>query len=50
MTELKNFKSKLKKFNEEVDSSLVAGFIITMGSIVIDASLKNKIQKAMRNG
>ena len=32
----------------EVDPSLMAGFVITVGSVVVDASLKNKIQKAMR--
>lgn len=32
-----------------VDPSLIAGFVITIGSVVVDASLKYKIQKAMRN-
>lgn len=32
----------------ETDSSLIAGFVIKIGSIVIDASLKYKIQTAMQ--
>ncbi len=32
----------------EVDPSLITGFIITIGSVVIDASLKYKIQVAMQ--
>lgn len=34
---------------EELDSSLMAGFIIGIGHIVIDASLKNRIQNVARN-
>ena len=32
----------------ETDPALIAGFVITIGSVVIDASLKYKIQKAMQ--
>ncbi len=32
----------------EVDPSLIAGFVITIGSVVIDASLKYKILKVMQ--
>jgi len=32
----------------EVDSALIAGFAITIGSVVVDVSLKYKIQKAMQ--
>lgn len=32
----------------ETDLGLIAGFIITIGSVVVDASLKYKIQKAMQ--
>lgn len=35
-------------FQEQVDPGLMAGFVITIGSIVIDASLRNKIQKAAK--
>ena len=33
---------------EEVDPKLVAGLVITVGSLVLDGSLANKIQQAMR--
>ena len=36
------------KIKVDVDASLIAGFIVTIGSVVVDASLKYKIQKAMR--
>jgi F-type H+-transporting ATPase subunit b len=46
---------KLKKkaganiaLKENVDPSLIGGYVITIGSVVIDASLKYKIQKAMQ--
>jgi F0F1-type ATP synthase delta subunit len=32
----------------ETDPALIAGFIITIGSVVVDASLKYKIQKEMQ--
>jgi F0F1-type ATP synthase delta subunit len=32
----------------QTDAGLIAGFVITIGSVVIDASLKYKIQKAMQ--
>lgn len=50
-----NLKNKLKKtigeniaLKVEVDPSLIAGFVITIGSVVVDASLKYKIQKSMQ--
>ncbi|MFC1709570.1 F0F1 ATP synthase subunit delta [Candidatus Omnitrophota bacterium] len=51
-----DFHGKLKNklggsvgLKEEVDSGLVVGFIITMGSVVIDASLRYRIQTAAKN-
>lgn len=50
-----DLKKKLKKrigvdvaLKVEVDPSLIAGFVITIGSVVVDASLKYKIQKSMQ--
>ena len=50
-----NIEQKLKKkvgsgiiLKSETEAGLIAGFVITIGSVVIDASLKYKIQKAMR--
>lgn len=50
-----DLKEKMKKkvgadvvLKAETDPGLIAGFIITIGSVVIDASLKYKIQKAMQ--
>jgi vacuolar-type H+-ATPase subunit H len=37
------------EMEEGVDPALIAGFFIQMGSVVIDASLKNKIQKWVRD-
>lgn len=36
------------KVDMERDPSLISGFVITIGSVVIDASLKYKIQKEMQ--
>jgi F0F1-type ATP synthase membrane subunit b/b' len=50
-----DLQDKLKKrvgsihLKEEVDSGLIAGFIITIGSVVIDASLRYRIQSAIKN-
>jgi F-type H+-transporting ATPase subunit delta len=53
--QLTNLKEKLKKKIETdvalkvtVDPTLIAGFVISIGSVVVDASLKYKIQKAMQ--
>lgn len=50
-----DLKKKLKKkagadviLKLETDPSLITGFIMTVGSIVVDASLKYRIQKAMQ--
>ena len=50
-----DLKEKLKKkvgadvvLKTETDPGLIAGFVMTIGSVVIDASLKYKIQKAMQ--
>jgi len=50
-----DLKKKLKKkignntaVKVSVDASLISGFIITIGGVVVDASLKHKIQKAMQ--
>lgn len=43
----KKIGSKIQ-LKEEIDSKLVVGFIITIGSVVIDASLKYKIQNASK--
>ena len=50
-----DLKQKLKEkagddvvVDEKIDPGLIAGFVITIGSVVIDASLKYKIQKAMQ--
>ncbi len=45
---LKNIRNKIGKdirINEEVDPKIVAGFIISLGSLLIDGSLKNKIEE-----
>jgi F-type H+-transporting ATPase subunit delta len=34
---------------EEVEPKIVSGFIITIGSLVLDGSLKNKIQERARS-
>jgi len=47
----KNLKKKIGAdvvLKVEVDPSLMAGFVITIGSVVVDASLKYKIQSAMK--
>jgi F0F1-type ATP synthase delta subunit len=36
------------KIKEKTEPNLIAGFIITIGSIIIDGSLKNTIQKAAK--
>jgi len=53
--QLGNLKKKLKKklgidvpLKVEVEHSLITGFVITIGSVVVDASLKNKIQNTMQ--
>lgn len=49
-----DLEQKLKKvgadivLKTEIDPALIAGFVVTVGSVVIDASLKYKIQKAMQ--
>lgn len=52
----KNLTGKLKDalnkditLKEEIDPRVVAGFIIHIGSLVLDGSLKNKIQERARN-
>jgi len=52
----KNFTRKLKDvlhrdiaLQEEVDPRMVAGFVVMMGSLVLDGSLRNKIQERARN-
>jgi F-type H+-transporting ATPase subunit delta len=40
----KNFSSKIK-LNYKHDSSLIGGLIVQVGSIMIDTSIKNKLQK-----
>jgi ATP synthase F1 delta subunit len=52
----KNLTRKLKDalnkditLKEEIDPRVVAGFIIHIGSLVLDGSLKNKIQERARN-
>lgn len=54
--QLSDLKKKLKKrigtditVKATVDASLIAGFVITIGSVVVDASLKYKIQKSMQD-
>ncbi len=54
--ERKNLTRKLKEvlkkdviLKEEVNPRVVAGFIIQIGSLVLDGSLKNKIQERARN-
>lgn len=45
---LKNLKDVLKRdivISEKVDSKIVAGIIISIGDLVLDGSLKNKIQE-----
>lgn len=51
----KEFKTKLSKklgenivLKEKVDAALIAGIIITFGSVVIDGSLKYKIQQGTK--
>ncbi|KPK96469.1 MAG: hypothetical protein AMJ95_14125 [Omnitrophica WOR_2 bacterium SM23_72] len=49
---LKNIKNKLGKdikVKEEVDPKIVAGFIISLGSLLIDGSLKNKIEEQAKH-
>jgi F0F1-type ATP synthase delta subunit len=44
----KKLKNKLGKdipFKEEVDPKIVAGFVISVGSLLIDGSLKNRIEE-----
>ena len=38
------------KLEQEIDPKLVAGFVITAGSVVIDASLKDEIKKIIKEG
>jgi len=52
----KNLTKKLKDvlhrdivLQEEVNPRIVAGFVVTMGSLVLDGSLRNKIQERARN-
>ena len=52
----KNLTKKLKDalhrdivLQEEVNPKMVAGFVVTMGSLVLDGSLRNKIQERARN-
>lgn len=42
---LKELLGKDVTLKEEVDSNIVAGLIVTIGSLVLDGSLKNKIQE-----
>jgi F-type H+-transporting ATPase subunit b len=37
------------KLKEEIDQKIVAGVVITIGSLVLDGSLKNRIQEKSRN-
>ena len=49
---LKNIKNKLGediRVKEEVDPKIVAGFIISLGSLLIDGSLKNKIEEQAKH-
>ena len=39
-----NFKSKIK-INYKFDPSLIGGLVIKVGSIMVDASLKNKLKR-----
>jgi F0F1-type ATP synthase delta subunit len=52
----KNLTEKLKNvlhgdivLQEEVNSKMVAGFVVTIGSLVLDGSLRNKIQERARD-
>jgi F-type H+-transporting ATPase subunit delta len=52
----KNLVKKLKDalnrditLKEEVNPKIVAGFVVTIGSLVLDGSLRNKIQEKARN-
>lgn len=54
--ERSDLKERLKKqigngvqLTEEVDASLVAGFLLKVGSVVIDATIKNRIEKAIHH-
>jgi F-type H+-transporting ATPase subunit b len=54
--ERKTLNKKLKdilgyeaKIHEEVDPKIVAGFILNLGSLVLDGSLKNKIKENSKN-
>ena len=40
----KNFSSKIK-LNYKCDSSLIGGLVVQVGSIMVDTSIKNKLQK-----
>ena len=46
---LKDALNKDITLKEEIDPRVVAGFIIHIGSLVLDGSLKNKIQERARN-
>jgi F0F1-type ATP synthase delta subunit len=47
---LKNIFSRDITLKEEVDPKIVAGIIISVGSLVLDGSLKNKIQEQAKSG
>ena len=40
----KNFSSKIK-LNYKYDKSLIGGLIVQVGSIMVDTSIKNKLQQ-----
>lgn len=46
---LKQLLSRDVKYNEETDSKIVAGLIVSIGSLVLDGSLKNRIQEQARS-
>lgn len=46
---LKSMMGEGVKLKEEVDPRLVAGVVITIGSLVLDGSLKNKIQEQAKS-
>jgi len=55
--ERKSLSKKIKEvlgydaaLKEEVDQKIVAGIIVIMGSLVLDGSLKSRIQENIRNG
>ena len=41
---IKNFKSKIK-LNYKYDESLIGGLVVQVGSTMVDASIKNKLQQ-----